>query len=186
MAAAFRAEAWAQHAMVLTYLLDLKAAVLTASCTRFRREADPPDLAHLVTVEKVWTRRAQWTEASSAGVSWKKKTLLLSPWLGRALLPALFVTLTDRPTAVWVGGCGRRDGDHGGRRIGTGRSGGRKFVVCRGCDVIGWRSRQHRNVGAVTVPSPRARGLRETMDSAGSGVRAGLADRSPNGSLQGP
>lgn len=86
MAAAFRAEAWAQHAMVLTYLLDLKAAVLTASCTRFRREADPPDLAHLVTVEKVWTRRAQWMESSSAGVPWKKKTLLLSPWLGRARL----------------------------------------------------------------------------------------------------
>lgn len=62
-------EARAQHAMVLTYLLDLKAAVLTASCTRFRRKADSPH--HMVTVEKGWTGRAQWTEASSAGVPWK-------------------------------------------------------------------------------------------------------------------
>lgn len=56
MAAAFRRGARAQHAMVLTRLLHLKAAVLTASCTRLRREADSPDHARMVTVEKVWTR----------------------------------------------------------------------------------------------------------------------------------
>lgn len=68
-----------------------------------------------------------------------------------------------------------------------GRSGGRKFVVCRGvrCDWVAveaapqcWRR------DCAIAQGPVA--LRETMDSAGSGVRAGLADRSPNGSLQGP
>lgn len=89
-------------------------------------------------------RAMEEKDASAVALAWTCSSC--RPYSSRSLtgrLPSGWGVAVAVTVTMAVGELGR-DGVVGGSSSSAG-----------GCDVIGWRSRQHRNVGAVTVPSPK-------------------------------